>query len=457
MQSNNKKIKVALSSVLWSLFLTLMKGVVGFLTGSLGILSEALHSALDLGAALLTFFSVRISDKPADERHPYGHSKVESVSALIESALLFVTSGWIIYEAIKRLFFQKVEIEVAWYSFVIIIIAIIVDISRSRALMKVAKETRSQALEADALHFRSDIWSSGAVLLGLVCVYFKIPAADTIAALVVAVIVLRAGYKLSKRTFDVLVDTAPEGLAEIITEEAKKVPGVLNVSKVRVRPAGAIVFIEISVEISRKMSLEKSKEIGKVVEDQIKTKVADSDITVHVLPITPNNETIIEHIQILAHLHDVYIHDVVVHLIENKKYINFDLEVAAFSTVIEAHNIATELENSIKKEFGEELEINTHIEPYKSDMLTGKKIEKKEEQKIITQIEKLAGKFKNVSLPHNIEIRKINEKTFISLHAYIDGNILLEEAHEVANELEYLIKQKINNVARVVVHLEPKE
>ena len=454
MQSN-KKVKVALNSVFWSLFLTLIKGFVGLITGSLGILSEALHSLLDLGAALLTFFAVRVGDKPADEKHLYGHSKIESISALIESALLFVTSFWIIYETIKRLFFEKVAVEIAWYAFLVIIISILVDISRSRALMKVAKETKSQALEADALHFSSDIWSSGAVLIGLVCVYFKIPVADTLAALVVAIIVLRAGYKLSKRTLDVLIDTAPVGLVEVIKDEAKKIEGVIGVSKVRVRPAGAFLFIEINIEVSRKISLEKARLIGKNVEEQIKTKIGESDINVHVIPVALNNETIIENIQILAHIYDVSIHDISIHLVENKKYINFDLEVEASSTVAMAHDLASKLEESIKREFGGEIEINTHIEPLRSNMLTGKKVEN--EKEIIGEIDSIADKFKNIYEPHNIEIRKVNEKIFISFHSYTDPNILLEDAHEEASKLEYLIKQKINNVARVVVHLEPKE
>ena len=280
MQSNNKKTAVALNSVFWSIFLTAIKTLVGFLTGSLGIMSEALHSLLDLGATILTFFAVKIGDKPADKEHHYGHLKIESISALIESALLFLTSFWIIYEAIKRLFFEKVQIEVTWYAFLVIIISIIVDIFRSRALMKVAKETNSQALEADALHFSSDIWSSGAVLLGLVCVYFKIPVADTLAALVVAVIVLRAGYKLSKRTFDILIDTAPEGVEDLVREIGEKNKNVLNVERVRVRHVGTITFIEISICIDRKLSLEKAKEIGQDIEKEIKSKVKDADVTI---------------------------------------------------------------------------------------------------------------------------------------------------------------------------------
>lgn len=280
MRKSNKKIKVALNSVFWSLFLTLIKGIVGFITGSLGILSEALHSLLDLGAALLTFFAVRVGDKPADKEHHYGHLKIESVSALIESGLLFVTSGWIIYEAIKRLFFEKVEVEVVWYSFAVVIISILVDISRSRALMKVAKETKSQALEADALHFSSDIWSSGAVLVGLICAYFKVPAADTVAALVVAIVVIHAGYKLSKRTFDVLIDTAPEGTEELVNEITEHVPGVLKVERIRLRQVSNTIFIEINIVVDKKLSLEEAKKIGKNVVKEIKEKIEDADVTV---------------------------------------------------------------------------------------------------------------------------------------------------------------------------------
>lgn len=455
MKNKNKKTDVALNSVLWSLLLTSIKGVVGLITGSLGILSEALHSLLDLGAALLTFFAVKVGDKPADKEHHYGHLKIESISALIESALLFVTSGWIIYEAIKRLFFNEVAVEVVWYSFVVILISIFVDISRSRALMKVAKETKSQALEADALHFSSDIWSSCAVFVGLVCTYFKVPAADTIAALVVAIVVIHAGYKLSKRTFDVLIDTAPEGLEEIVTETANSVEGVIGVSKVRVRIAGSSLFVEIGINVSRKLALEKVKKITKIVEENIVSKVGEADITIHTSPITLDNETITEHIQILAHSHDLSVHNIIVHMVENKTYINFDLEVSASLTMTSAHEIASDLENTLKEELGGDLEIITHIEPLQSDILSGKKILQKDENEITKELNIIVSECKNIHKPHNVEIRKINDKIFITFHAYIDGNSILENAHEEASELEYKIKHKIKNISNVIIHLEP--
>lgn len=280
----NKKQSVALSSVFASLALTVLKLVVGLATGSVGILSEAAHSLLDLGAALLTFFAVRVGEKEADESHHYGHEKVESVSALIETGLLFLTSAWIIYEAVKRLMSGQVEIEVTWYAFAVMIFSIIVDYSRSRALNKVAKETKSQALEADALHFSSDILSSFAVIVGLAAVLLGIKGADSIAALVVAMFVIHAGYVLGKRTIEVLVDAVPAGLPEKIKNLVKKVDGVMSIKRIRVRPAGITIFIDITITVGSNLSIGKAHEISDKVEDKIRLSFPEADITVHIEP-----------------------------------------------------------------------------------------------------------------------------------------------------------------------------
>lgn len=205
-----KKKRVALLSVLAAILLTGFKLVVGLLTGSIGILSEALHSALDMVAAAITYFAVSVSDKPADKDHNFGHGKVENLSAFIETLLLLVTCIWIISEAVHRLVSGETMIEVTFWSFAVVITSIVVDFSRSRALKKVAKETNSQALEADALHFSTDIWSSAVVLVGLICASFGFYMADAIAALLVAAIVIYVSYKLGKRSIEVLLDKVPE-------------------------------------------------------------------------------------------------------------------------------------------------------------------------------------------------------------------------------------------------------
>jgi cation diffusion facilitator family transporter len=288
----SKKQSVALSSVFASIILTVTKLIVGIVTGSIGILSEAAHSLLDLGAALITFFAVKAGEKGADDHHHYGHQKIESVSALAETGLLFLTSVWIIFEAIKRLSSGKVEIEVTWYAFAVMILSIIIDFSRSRALKKVAKETGSQALEADALHFSSDILSSLTVILGLIFVSLGIAKADAIAAIGVSLFVIHVGYSLGKRTIDVLTDTVPFGLSEKVRSFVKGCEGVISIKKIRVRSAGVTIFIDITIAVSDKLSIGKAHAISDDIETKIKASIPEADITVHLEPQKSSNKTV---------------------------------------------------------------------------------------------------------------------------------------------------------------------
>ncbi len=280
----NKKQSVALSSVFASLALTVLKLIVGLVTGSIGILSEAAHSLLDLGAALLTFFAVKVGDKEADEHHHYGHQKVESVSALVETGLLFLTSAWIIYEAIKRLSTGGTEVEVTWYAFAVMIFSIIIDYSRSRALKKVAKETKSQALEADALHFSSDIYSSLTVIAGLIFVSLGIGKADAIAAIGVSFFVLHAGYVLGRRTVDTLVDTTPDGSSKKINLLARQVAGVISVKRIRARAVGNATFIDMTITVKKDLTVDKAHAICDEIEKKIKASIPHADITIHSEP-----------------------------------------------------------------------------------------------------------------------------------------------------------------------------
>jgi len=279
-----EKRQVAFLSVLAAVFITGFKVVVGLMTGSLGILSEALHSALDLVAALVTLFAVRISDKPPDLDHHYGHGKVENLSALFETVLLLGTCVWIIYEATSRLMSGKVEIEVNVWSYIVVITSIIVDISRSRALKKAAVKHNSQALEADALHFSTDIWSSAVVLLGLICANFGFFYADSIAALLVAVIVLTVSYRLGKRSIDVLLDRTPTDTLGRINDVLKEIPEVLHYHDVRIRTSGADTFVEINIHVDPQLSIEKAHEISHQVQHTIQDRVDRCKVHVHEEP-----------------------------------------------------------------------------------------------------------------------------------------------------------------------------
>lgn len=291
-----EKNHAALTSVIAAIGLTAFKIVVGVITHSLGILAEAAHSSLDLVAALVTLFAVRKSGKPADKEHSYGHGKIENLSALFETLLLLATSVWIIYEAVRRLIFNNVEVEVNAWAFIVMAVSIIIDASRSRVLYNAAKKYNSQALEADALHFSTDIWSSSVVILGLIGVLIsnKFPAfrwlhqADAVAAIGVALIVIFVSYNLGKRTIEGLMDTAPNGIDEKINAKVSSIAGVLNCHQIRVRTAGAESFVDVHILVDGNLSLAEAHKITEIVENEIKELLPGADVTVH--PESPGEE-----------------------------------------------------------------------------------------------------------------------------------------------------------------------
>ena len=291
--SDQEKQSAAFASVAAALGLTLAKLAAGLLTGSLGILAEAAHSGLDLVAAVVTYAAVRIASRPADHSHTYGHGKVENLSALFEAGLLVVTCLWIGYEAILRLSRGTSMIEVRWWSFAVIIVSIGVDISRSRMLRRTAEKHHSQALEADAIHFETDIWSSAVVLLGLGCVKLAelnpgwqwLHSADAVAALLVASIILTVTGRLTVRAVHALLDGAPDGLEQKIRDVAMTVPGIADCHQVRMRYVGARLFADIHVLIDGDQSLRDAHALTEKVELAIQSAIGESDVTVHAEPL----------------------------------------------------------------------------------------------------------------------------------------------------------------------------
>jgi cation diffusion facilitator family transporter len=361
----HEKQKAALSSILAATFLTAMKTVVGLLTGSLGIMSEALHSLLDLLATVITFFAVRFSDKPADSAHHYGHGKMESFSALIETVLLLATCVWIIYEAVEKLFFNKgAEMTGALWGALVMGVSIIVDSTRVKILKRAAKKYGSQALEADALHFSSDIWSSSVVLLGVACVgagqYFHIPAlkyADPIAALGVALLVIKISIKLGKETIDVLLDTAPKGMKEQIEKEIADIPNVIEIGAVRIRPSGAVSYIEITVGVDSLQDHTGVHGIVTEIRERVAAKIPRSDIVVSTYPIdavgpaddrlNSKLERIVGQFPCCRNIHNVHVYE-----LGGKKKITAHVELLENLPLNAAH----ELSHQIAGKIGEKIQ-----------------------------------------------------------------------------------------------------
>jgi cation diffusion facilitator family transporter len=294
--AESEKRLVATSSVLGALLLTTMKIAVGFTTGSIGIISEAAHSGLDLVAAGVTLWAVRAASVPADREHPYGHGKIEHFSALFETGLLLATCMWIVYESLKRLLFEESHVEVTLWAFLVMFVSIAVDLSRSRALMRVARKYRSQALEADALHFSIDVWSSAVVIAGLAAVWLSnrtglawLGKADAVAALGVAGIAALVSLRLGRKAVSDLLDAAPAGLLEQVAHAAR-INGTLSVTQVRVRQSGAQAFADIHISIARNASFERAHAITHAVEDAVRAAVPGIDLVVHADPVEPGHQ-----------------------------------------------------------------------------------------------------------------------------------------------------------------------
>ena len=359
----NDKEKAALGSIAASAGLTLAKAVVGVLTGSLAILSEAGHSLLDLAATVLTYIAVRVSGKPADAEHQYGHGKVESVAALAETALLFLLAAGVAFEAVQRLVGQQTyAVEATLAAFAIIAISIVVDFFRARTLQRVAQKTSSQALEADALHFSSDMWSSIAVLVGLGGVALGYSWADAAAALIVAVFICIAGWRLGRRTIDALTDTAPAGVSEQVAAIARRVPGIVGVERVRARPAGAVLFVDLAVGVNRTLPLDRVATIGDRLTRAIRAELPRAEVTITTEPRALDDETVRERVMLIARNSGLAVHHIAVQALADRLSISADLEVEGTLPLAAAHETASRLEEAIRDELGPEVEVETHIE-----------------------------------------------------------------------------------------------
>ena len=452
----SEKEQVALSSIAASAGLTIAKAVVGFATGSLGILSEAGHSLIDLGATVMTYAAVRVSGTPPDEEHHYGHEKFEAVSALAETALLFLLSGIVIWEAIKRLIAHGTpEVEATVWAFAVVIASIVVDAARSRVLSRVAKATKSEALEADALHFTSDIASSAAVLIGLIGVHLGAPWADSVAALVVAVLVCVAGWRLGKRTINTLTDVAPEGAAKTITAIAASVPGVVAVGQVRARKASDKIFVEVTVAVSRLLPLDRVATIKDMVAIEIRRQMEGAEPTVTTDPVALNNESVLDRVMAIARNRALAVHHVTVHDIENRLAISLDLEVDGKLSLHAAHELADGLEKAIADELGASVEIDTHIEPLQPHRAAGREAPPERIKAIEMALAKLAADGRTVRDVHNVRVRETDDGEIVNFHCRVDPSLTVQSVHEKVDMLERALRERSPSIKRVIGHAEP--
>ncbi len=455
-----EKRSAAGNSVLAAVVITGLKVFVGVTTGSLGILSEAAHSGLDLIASLLTFFSVGVSDKPADADHQYGHGKVENFSAFVETGLLLLTCAWVIYEAAQRLFFRRIEIEPSIAAFAVMLFSMGIDWWRSRALARIANKYDSQALEADALHFSTDIWSAGVVVLGLALVLIGrtyhvewLRDSDPIAALFVAGVVVSVSWRLARRTIDALLDAAPPGVRSKIYDAVSRVDGVIEVDRVRIRRAGNRYFADLAIGVARTVTFQRSGQLAAAVTDAVQRVLPDADVTVQPLPRAPGSENIFDRIRAVATQRNLNVHDISVQDLDGRLHVEQHVELDERMSLKDAHDQVTELEAEMRQDVPEISEILTHIE---SEPAT---IEKPDEvvsdAELEHRLKAVASQFPEVLDIHDFVITRVRGRMFISCHCTLPDDLSLARVHDIQTELEIRFKQDAPELFRVLIHPEP--
>ena len=453
----NEKRHIARTSVLAAVFITLLKLVVGLQTNSLGLLSEAAHSGLDFLAALMTYFAVRLADRPPDREHTYGHGKVENLSAFAETLLLIITCGWIIYEAVQRLFYRTSHVEANVWGFVVIVVAIGVDISRSRALKRVAKKFNSQALEADALHFSSDVWSSLVVLLGLGFVALGYMWVDAVAAILVALLVLFVSYRLGKRTIDALMDRVPEGLYEQVLETLRQVDGVEEVRSIRLRPSGAKVFVDTTIAVRRTTPFQEAHAIMDRIEQAVHKRHKEIDIVVHAEPAESNDETIADKVRMIVSRNGLQPpHNLEVHFINGQYHVAFDIEYEEGKSFVDAHGVTDRIEQEIRRELPSVAHLTIHMEEDQPDetAVTGTTAE---DDRLQQAVKKLVIADKNVVQCTSVRLLRMGERFNLAVDCTIARHLTLEEVHHIVSRLETKLYDKFPQLRRVVIHAEPTE
>ena len=449
-----RKERAALASIAVSALMTVAKFAAGLSSGSLAVLSEAGHNLADVAATVMTYFAIRIANKPADENHQFGHAKVETLAALIETGFLFALATYILIEAVSRLTSHDTSIEPEPIVFAVLIASMLVDFVRWLSLKRIAAATKSDALAADALHFSSDIVGTALALCGITAALYGYPEGDALAALGLAGFIGVAGFNIGRRTVNTLIDAAPKGLTEQIRSIVQAVPGVIAVEALRLRPAGAEVFGDIAINVSRTLPLEKAAAIEANVAAAIAAGHPEVALTVTARPIALDDETILERILLIAAKRHVPVHHFTMQEIDGRTAISFDIELDSTMAHGNAHEIASGLEMEIGRELGSDIEVETHIEPLDSRQLKGHPVAEEIRAELAAVLEEMSatGPIRDV---HSVRVRTTPDGLVVNYHCRVSPELSVGQVHDSVDELDRKMRGAFPIIVRIVGHAEP--
>jgi cation diffusion facilitator family transporter len=467
---SSEKIRIAASSIVASAALTITKLVIGLSTNSLGILSEAMHSGLDVIAAVMTYHAVRMALRPPDARYTYGYAKFESIASLVEIILLFAVAGWVFYEGVDRIFFKSVEPEVTAVAFGIMLASIVVDYGRSRALYRTARKYGSQALEADGLHFKTDMLTSAIVIAGLLAVMFlKVPNADAYSALIIAGLIIYTSLGLGRRTLDVLLDKAPKGTTARVIEVTSGLEGIERVHDVRARRVGQETFVDMHIEVPRTFTHDRAHRVATEVEERVRKAIPNSNVLVHVDAVKTRDETILDRVRLIAsetdhikNIHSAYLSARSVDSGEGKEgdlHLYLDVQMDANLDLRSAHSIIDAFERRVKSEIPQIGAVTSHMETEANESVVVGSEARDVDQGYVQSIRRMVLSVPDVADCRDIGVITIAGQTHITVTiaiSYTDARrtVTVEDAHRIATDVQNAIIRQ-TGAARVVVHAEP--
>ena len=475
------KRSAAIFSVIAAGIVALLKLLTGVLTGSLGMLSEAAHSAIDLIASAITLFSVQVADRPADADHNYGHGKAESLAALVETFIMLGSCLWIVTEAIQRIFFhQHLALRPSLWPFAVLLVSIVVDFTRSRTLGRIARLHRSDALFADSIHFATDMWASLAVMVGLAATFAGerlsqpwLEYADPIAAIVVAGVILRVSWRLAHQTVDALLDATPtsdptsdqpqskEDLRNNLIHDLMAIPGVLSVDRLRTRRSGADYFADVTLGMPRNLTFQRSEQLTMAATEAVQRHLPGADVVIHTVPTAALGESVHDRVRAVAARRNLAIHEIAVQHIDGGLHVEQHLEVDESMPLRQAHELVTDLEAEMRREVPAIVSILTHIESEPATIERPASLERDRELEV--HLRRVAAAFPEILDIHEVFVTRRRIRAAgnagnhiqVSCHCTLPDDLPMERVHAVITALEGAFKLDAPEVDRLLIHPEP--
>lgn len=461
MAKTTTKRGAALASVGSGVLLTVLKLIVGFSTGSLAILAEAAHSALDLLAAGITFLVVHIADLPPDDNHPYGHARAEHLGALAEAVLLVVTALLVLRESFLRVFVRAEMPEISVWAFAVMLISLTIDWQRSRALKRAAAEFKSQALAADAAHFTNDMVSTGVVLAGLTLIAIAEPLGifpqavlmriDAVAAAIVACIALWVSWGMSVHAVRALMDDVPADLNRRLVRQVTALPDVIPESvQMRTRFVGQQPYVEVSLGTPRGGSLEQAHQLTEAVEAAVRHELEGANVLVHVVPERTPTEPYATAVYASANRLGLHVHNLDIYQLADSVRVDMDLELPTDLTLGEAHTSSERLERAICEELGGTTIVAVHLEPRRDHVQPAVRY-----APLNATIRDVVAQLPGATNIAQVETLLTDAGTIVTLRCAFAPATPLSEVHTAMAAMERELRRAVPDIVRVQIDPEP--